>query len=97
MGIADQVLPKAKRIQSERVGTIVVRGEAEPGLQQVSELILIAGVDYIGPLPQEVQQTTFFSAGIVVGAKEPEAARALIKFLRRLLPRQPLVRAGWSQ
>ncbi len=80
MGIADQVLPKAKRILSERVGTIVARGDAELGLQQVSELIPIAGIDYVGPLPPEVQQTTFFSAGIVVGAKEPEAARALIKF-----------------
>ena len=80
MGIADQVLPKSKRILSERVGTVVARGDAELGLQQVSELIPIAGIDYIGPLPPEVQQTTFFSAGIVVGSKEPEAARALIKF-----------------
>ena len=80
MGIADQVLPKSKRIVSERVGTVVARGDAELGLQQVSELIPIAGIDYIGPLPPEVQQTTFFSAGIVMGAKEPEAARVLIKF-----------------
>ena len=62
------------------VTTIVARGDAELGLQQVSELIPIAGIDYIGPLPPDVQQTTFFSAGIVVGAKEPEAARVLIKF-----------------
>jgi molybdate transport system substrate-binding protein len=80
MGIADQVLPKSKRILSERVGTIVARGEAELGLQQVSELVPIAGIDYIGPLPDEVQQNTLFSAGIVTGAKEPEAARAMIKF-----------------
>lgn len=80
LGIADQVLPKSKRILSERVGTVVARGDAELGLQQVSELVPIAGVDYIGPLPDEVQQATFFSAGIVTGAKEPEAARALIKF-----------------
>lgn len=80
LGIADQVLPKSKRILSERVGTIVARGDAELGLQQVSELVPIAGIDYIGPLPDEVQQNTFFSAGIVVGAKEPEAAREMIKF-----------------
>jgi molybdate transport system substrate-binding protein len=80
MGIADQVLPKSKRILSERVGTIVARGEAELGLQQVSELVPIAGIDYIGPLPDEVQQNTLFSAGIVTGAKEPEAARVMIKF-----------------
>ena len=80
MGLAEQVLPKSKRVVSERVGTVVARGDAELGLQQVSELIPIAGIDYIGPLPPEVQQTTFFSAGIVVGAKEPEEARAVIKF-----------------
>lgn len=80
LGIADQVLPKSKRILSERVGTVVARGDAELGLQQVSELVPIPGIDYIGPLPDEVQQATFFSAGIVTGAKEPEAARALIKF-----------------
>jgi len=80
LGIAEQVLPKSKRILSERVGTVVARGDAELGLQQVSELVPIPGIDYIGPLPDEVQQATFFSAGIVTGAKEPEAARALIKF-----------------
>ena len=80
LGIADQVLPKSKRILSERVGTVVARGDAELGLQQVSELVPIPGIDYVGPLPDEVQQATFFSAGIVTGAKEPEAARALIKF-----------------
>lgn len=80
LGIAEQVLPKSKRILSERVGTVVARGDAELGLQQVSELVPIPGIDYIGPLPDEVQQATFFSAGIVMGAKEPEAARALIKF-----------------
>ena len=80
LGIAEQVLPKSKRILSERVGTVVARGDAELGLQQVSELVPIPGIDYVGPLPDEVQQATFFSAGIVTGAKEPEAARALIKF-----------------
>ena len=80
MGIAEQVLPKSKRTLSERMGTVVARGDAELGLQQASELIPVAGINYIGPLPHEVQQPTFFSAGIVAGAKEPEAARALIKF-----------------
>jgi molybdate transport system substrate-binding protein len=38
-------------------------------------------VDYVGPLPAELQQTTVFSSGIVVNAKEAEAAQALVKFL----------------
>jgi molybdate transport system substrate-binding protein len=80
LGIADQVKGKSKRIVSERVGTVVARGEAEIGFQQISELLPIPGVDYVGPLPPEVQKVTVFSAGIAAGAKEPDAARALIKF-----------------
>jgi molybdate transport system substrate-binding protein len=81
LGIADQIKGKSKRIESERVGTVVARGDAEIGFQQVSELLLIAGIDYVGPLPPEVQQVTIFSAGVAVGAREPDAGRALIKFL----------------
>jgi molybdate transport system substrate-binding protein len=59
---------------------VVARGEAEIGFQQISELLSVPGGDYVGPLPPEVQKVTVFSAGIAVGAKEPDAARALIKF-----------------
>jgi molybdate transport system substrate-binding protein len=78
LGIADQVRAKSLRIERERVGAVVARGDAEIGFQQVSELLPIAGIDYVGPLPAEVQRVTVFSAGIAVGAKSPEAARALI-------------------
>ncbi len=81
LGIADQVLPKSKNAQGERVGALVARGDAEIGFQQISELLPEPGITYVGPLPPEVQRVTVFSAGIVVGAKQPEAARALIKFL----------------
>lgn len=81
LGIADQIKGKTKRIESERVGTVVARGDAEIGFQQVSELLPIAGIDFVGPLPSEVQKVTVFSAGLAVGAKEPDAAKALIQFL----------------
>jgi len=81
LGIEDQVKPKSKRILSERVGTVVARGDAALGLQQVSELLPIAGIDYIGPLPAEVQQNTVFSAGIATASKQPDAARQLIRYL----------------
>jgi molybdate transport system substrate-binding protein len=81
LGIADQVLPKSRRILSERVGTVVARGDAELGLQQLSELLPIQGIDLVGPLPPELQRVTLFSAGIAAGAREPEAARDLIRFL----------------
>jgi molybdate transport system substrate-binding protein len=81
LGIADLVAAKSHRIDRERVGAVVARGEAEIGFQQVSELLPIQGIDYVGPLPPEVQRRTVFSAGVAARANEPEAARTLIKFL----------------
>lgn len=80
MGIADALKPKTRQVQGEPAGAVVARGEAEIGFQQVSELLPVAGIDLVGPLPADVQQITVFSAGLHVGAKEPDAARALIKF-----------------
>jgi len=80
LGIEAEVKPKSKRILSERVGTIVARGEAELGMQQVSELLPIAGIDFIGVLPPGVQRMTVFSAGIATTAREPEAARQMLRY-----------------
>jgi molybdate transport system substrate-binding protein len=60
---------------------VVARGEAEIGFQQVSELLPIKGIDFVGPLPAEFQRITLFAAGVSAGTKSPEAARALIAFL----------------
>jgi molybdate transport system substrate-binding protein len=81
MGIAEQMNKTAKKIYSERVGTVVARGEAELGFQQVSELIPISGIDFIGEIPPEVQQTVFFSAGITSNVSNLVAARDLIAYL----------------
>ena len=64
-----------------RIDSIIVNGEAEIGFQQISELIHAPGVDYIGPLPSNVQKITVYSAGIHGGAKQPQAAEALVKSL----------------
>ena len=82
LGLSDQVRDKLKQTPTGVfVGTIIANREVEIGFQQVSEVGNFPGVDYLGPLPAEVQQTTVFSSGIVVDAKEAEAARALVKFL----------------
>jgi putative tricarboxylic transport membrane protein len=81
LGIADQLAPKTQRVVSERVGAVVARGDAEIGFQQISELLPIAGIDYVGPLPDEVQRVSIFAAGVATNAKQPEAARGLIDFL----------------
>ena len=81
LGIADQVLGKSRRIDRERVGAVVARGEAEIGFQQISELLPVPGIELVGPLPPGAQRVTVFSAGIASGSKSPEAARAFIRFL----------------
>lgn len=81
LGIAEQVAPRAQRIPSERVGSVVARGEAEIGFQQLSELLPIPGIEVVGPLPGPIQRVTIFSAGIGTRAAQPEAAAALIRYL----------------
>ncbi len=82
LGVADQMKVTAKRIMSERVGAVVARGDAELGFQQVSELIYFKELDFIGTLPEEVQQTIFFSSALVNGSPEDSlaAARQLVRF-----------------
>jgi len=82
MGIAEQVKARLKQTPSGVfVGNQIASGEAEIGFQQISELVHFAGIDYVGPLPSDLQRMTVFSAGIQAGAKQPDAARALVKFI----------------
>ncbi|MGZ5398114.1 MAG: substrate-binding domain-containing protein, partial [Mycobacterium sp.] len=82
MGIADQIKSKLKQVPSGvRIGTFLTSGEAEIGFQQISELIHAPGVDYLGPLPADVQKITVYSAGIHSGATQLEAAKELVKAL----------------
>lgn len=81
LGIANQVLGKTRRIERERVGAVVARGEAELGFQQISELLPVPGIDFVGPLPAAVQRTTVFAAGVAARSANADAARAFIGFL----------------
>ena len=82
MGIAAQIKNKVRQVQGEPAGAVVARGEAELGFQQMSELMPVAGIDIIGPLPAEIQEITVFSAGLHARAPAPDAARALIAHLK---------------
>ncbi len=63
------------------VGLIVARGEAEIGIQQMAELMAVAGVDIVGPLPDALQSVTQFTAFVPTAALNPQGGRALIDFL----------------
>ena len=94
LGIAEQMKDKAKQIPAEPVAGVVARGDAEIGFQQISEMLPVAGVDIVGPLPPELQQITIFSAGIASVSKEPEAGKALISFLASPAARDAIVKSG---
>jgi len=81
LGIADAVKPKAKLKQGGYVADLVKSGEAEMGVQQISEIIPVKEVTLVGPLPAEVQNYTTYAAGLGASAKESGAAKALIKAL----------------
>src|SRR5581483_3559418 len=95
LGIADQVLPKSRRIEGgERVGAVIARGEAEIGFQQISELLPVPGIAHVTPLPPEVQKVSVFSAGIAASTGDAEAARAAIRFLASREAAAAIIKSG---
>src|SRR5499425_1580550 len=81
LGIATQVKPKTKLKHGGYVADLIVAGEAELGIHQISEIVPVKEVTLVGPLPAEIQNYTTYAAGIGANAKESEAAKALIKAL----------------
>jgi molybdate transport system substrate-binding protein len=85
LGVADQIAAKSRKVRGppsgEPVAAVVARGEAEIGFQQVSELIHVPGVTFVGTLPAEVQPIFSFAGALTNTVRQPEAASALIRFL----------------
>ena len=76
------------------VGEVVVKGEADLGVQQISELLPVPGIEIVGPLPAELQKLTVFSAGVFVGAKDVSAAKAMVTMLTSATARSLYQRKG---
>jgi molybdate transport system substrate-binding protein len=82
MGIADTIKTKTKQLMpGQSVGEALAHGEGDIGFTQVSEFLAVKGIDYIGPLPADIQQITVFSMGLHTHAPSADAAKALINFL----------------
>lgn len=81
LGIGDAIRAKAKVQAGGIIGEVVARGDAELGIQQISEVLAVPGVDLVGPLPAGIQKVTVFAAAIGSRAKEKAAARSLIAYL----------------
>jgi molybdate transport system substrate-binding protein len=85
LGVAEQVAGKSRKVRGppsgEPVASVVARGEAEIGFQQVAELIHVPGISFVAPIPAEVQPAIFFAGALTKNVQQPEAASALIRFL----------------
>ena len=81
LGVADEIAGKSRKVRGppsgEPVARVVARGEAEIGFQQVSELIHVPGITFVGTIPAEVQPTIYFAGALTTTVRQPEAARRL--------------------
>jgi len=81
LGIADQVNAKARVPAGGAVGVLVANGEAEMAVQQIPELLAVTDIQYVGPLPPELQNYTVFTAAVLTGCRQTEVTKALLNFI----------------
>jgi molybdate transport system substrate-binding protein len=81
LGISAEMKPKLRPMQAEDTVEVVARGEADVVVVVATRIVDVAGVDVVGPIPEELQTKIGFAAGLSAAAMEPEAAKALIRFL----------------
>ena len=90
LGIAGEVTSKIKGGTAATVAT----GEVEIAIRPVSELVNLPGIDFVGPVPEEVQYLSIFSAAIVAGSHRVDAGQQLIHFLGSQAADAEICRSG---
>ena len=81
MGIKDRMQDKLKPMAAEDTVEVVARGDADMVVVVATRITGVPGVDVVGPIPSELQTKIGFAAGLGTATKQPDAAKALIKFL----------------
>jgi molybdate transport system substrate-binding protein len=81
MGIAASIKPKVTRPETDIVSELVAKGEIELGMVVSTQILTTPGVDFVGPLPQEIQHYIVFVGAVSTDSKAPDAARELLRFL----------------
>lgn len=81
LGIFDQIRDKVRYLEGTPVAEFVAKGEVEIGMQQSNAIVPVAGAEYAGPLPGELQEFIYFSVGVLTISTQPDAARAFMAFM----------------
>lgn len=81
LGIQEQLAPKSKMIERIPVASVVAKGDYQMGFQQVAELLPVAGITFVGKIPENIQSVTRYAAGIPENAEHPAEAKKLLDYL----------------
>ncbi|MET1084127.1 MAG: substrate-binding domain-containing protein, partial [Burkholderiales bacterium] len=94
LGIAEEVNAKATIIPGGFTAELAARGEVELAVQQVSELMVVHGIDVVGRFPANIESGVVFSAGVFARSEQREAASNLLRFLSSAQVSSILTSAG---
>ena len=92
LGIADAIKAKVTRPETDTVSEMVAKGELELGMVVITQILTTPGVDFVGPLPTELQHYVEFVAGVSASSKVRPAAMELLRFLKGPIA-IPIIRA----
>jgi len=96
LGIRDAVRAKATLGKGGSIAEMVARGEVEIAFHQMTEMLPVAGIAIVGPLPAALQKTTVYAAAVMSAATHPRQARALIDYLASPAGRKAFLDRGFT-
>jgi molybdate transport system substrate-binding protein len=94
LGLAEQLKDKTRLVDGVPVAEVVAKGEAEIGMQQINVILPVAGADYVGPLPAELQAYVDFAVGVLAVSKQRATAQELVKFMASAEAAQLIRKSG---
>lgn len=81
LGITDEIKPKTiLHANARAAGVLIVNGEAEIGVNLIQELMSLPGIEVVGPLPPDLQNTVIFAAAIMSGVTDATAAKGNVEY-----------------
>lgn len=81
LGLTEQLKAKTILTNGGPVADALARGDFEIGIQQTNIMVGVPGTEYVGPLPGTLNKACPSSVALLTSSKEPDAARAMIKFM----------------